>query len=148
MSLTPEQIAQDFCAANPGKSVVIPRTLVLDAAGNTTYPTTRKETQVPITVYGVDSKLNFGKYKGTGITINQAMTKDPDYLLWCHHKIDWFALEPQLYRDACVLANIPISESYAKKAAQATKPEQPRAAPNADMFDAEEEDGYDEDKPF
>jgi hypothetical protein len=42
------------------------------------------------TIFNKDMKLTFGKYKG--VTVEQLVKDNPEYLLWCHDNIEWFEL--------------------------------------------------------
>jgi len=96
-----------------------------------------------VTVYTASSEIRFGKYKALpgkpNKTVQQLMESDPKYLIWCHENIDWFALEEQLYKDACDLMDQLPDYAKLKKAATPSD-EQPVKSPNADMFDSHDED--------
>lgn len=147
--LSQQQLAEDFEAANPGKTAVFtphPQYTV-----NAIKPFEEGETEMPsevkVTVHDVDTFLRFGKYKPKNpgdklLTIEQVLTKDPGYLIWCHENIEWFALTEDLYKDACILDNVVPDNNKLKKATQMN--EQPSKSPTADLFD--QDDTEDEDK--
>ena len=43
--------------------------------------------------FGLNTKLNFGKYKGS--TVQEIIKKDPEYLGWAEDTIDWFVLDDE-----------------------------------------------------
>ena len=48
----------------------------------------------PKTISDKSHVLNFGKYKGW--TVEKVMEHDPQYLLYCQSKIDWFDLDHKI----------------------------------------------------
>jgi len=156
--LTKQQIKEDFEAANPGKTVTMPVTVLPTFySPNTIHPFEEGETEMPadvkITVYDIDSELKFGKYKPKSptediLTIEEVIQKDPGYLVWCHENVAWFALTEDLYLDACGLARkAPISAL--KKKATASRDGQPSQS-ELNGFDKPSPDYSwdDDDKPF
>ena len=131
VTLTPEQIAQDFLAANPQQHHVT----VITSPPDLQQERKEENEMSQVTVYTHETVLKFGKYKGTGLTVEDIATTDPKYLIWAHENIAWFALEEQIYKDVCILANVPHDQTKAKKATQS--PEQPSSQqpPNHDLFD-------------
>ena len=43
--------------------------------------------------FKLDTKLDFGKYKG--LTVEEIIKKDPEYLGWAEDTIDWFELDSE-----------------------------------------------------
>jgi len=66
-----------------------------------------------VTVFTLESVLNFGKHKGK--TVREVMNTSPGYIVWAHDNIDWFGLPNELYEDACILDGSLISESKLKR---------------------------------
>ena len=46
-------------------------------------------------VYGLDEKLRFGKYESDGLTLREAIEKDPEYIQFCLDKINWFFVDDE-----------------------------------------------------
>lgn len=140
--LTPEQIKADFESANPGKTLRIggnsfSRPLKGNDMGTNNYER--------VTVFNLDSELRFGKYKGTGLTVDDVIQKDAGYIQWLHENVAWFALEEEIYLDVCgTLKTTPIPELI-KKATPVT--EQPSQS-ELNGFDTDTDTDTDTDKPF
>lgn len=98
--LTDEQIAFDFCQANPGKTVIVNNT-IRDSAGvvkvSYTCKEERKTKMAEPMFHTKEDKLLFGKYKG--MTVAEVIAENPQYLLWAHDTIEWFKLEESLHED-------------------------------------------------
>lgn len=52
-------------------------------------------------IYDLDTELNFGKYKGH--TVEDILTRDPEYLLWLLENVDRFEVDKAL-QDAIMRA--------------------------------------------
>lgn len=137
--LTPQQVREDFEAANPG----------MTASASAPLTNSRRRpvpTNIAVTVYAIDTPIKFGKYKpikegSLPKTVGDLMQKGPAYLIWCHENIDWFALEEDLYIDACMLADREPDKSKLKKATQTNE------QPSGGNWDDDEEE-EDPSKPF
>lgn len=46
-------------------------------------------------IFTLNSVLDFGKFKGQGLTIKDVMWNEPHYIEWCIRKISWFALDDE-----------------------------------------------------
>lgn len=69
--------------------------------------------EVTVTVFTLDSVLNFGKYKGK--TVREVMNEAPGYIVWAYDNIDWFGVSGHLYKNACILAGDPFDKRQLKK---------------------------------
>lgn len=127
VTLTPEQLRQDFLTASPTQHYV--SIITAEEENN--------EMGTQITIYDHETVLKFGKYKGTGLTVEDVATTDPKYLVWCHENIQWFALLEEIYEAVCILAGVKPDPKLLKKASQqsAEKP-----STNGDLFDQDKDD--------
>jgi len=57
-----------------------------------------------IRIYKINSKLDFGKYRG--YTIYDILSKDPSYLQWCTRKVAFFMLSEDAF-ELLILALLP-----------------------------------------
>lgn len=142
--LTPQQVREDFESANPGKSAVSGVSASRPDSSLTNSRRNNMATDVRVTVYSIDTPIRFGKYRivtgaGEPKTIQDLMEVNPTYLIWCHENIEWFALEEDLYIDACLLADREPDKSKLKKATQTNE------QPSGGNWDDEEEEEEEED---
>lgn len=95
-NLTPEQVAFDYCQANPGKTVIVGN-VRREGSGNVSTTLERKTKMAEPMFHTKEDKLLFGKYKG--MTVAEVIAENPQYLLWAHDTIEWFKLEESLHDD-------------------------------------------------
>jgi hypothetical protein len=84
--------------------------------------------EVVVTVFTLDSILNFGKHKGK--TVREVMNTSPGYIVWAYDNVDWFGVPDDIYEDACILAGDPFDKRQLKKESSSKE--------DAPLFDANE----------
>jgi hypothetical protein len=100
-----------------------------------------------VTVFTLDSVLNFGKHKGK--TVREVMETAPGYIVWAYNNVDWFGVPADVYEDACILAGDPFDKRQLKRGVPSEE--------DTPLFDAKENaqknqqklfDDPDDDIPF
>lgn len=46
-----------------------------------------------VTIFTLQTKIKFGKYKSDNVTVGELIESDPDYIAWCVDEIEWFELD-------------------------------------------------------
>lgn len=52
-----------------------------------------------MTIYTLQTKINFGKYKPDDVVIGELIESDPDYIAWCVENVEWFELDDEAEKE-------------------------------------------------
>ena len=50
------------------------------------------------TIYSLDSKVNFGRFKDDDFTVKEVIDYDREYITWAIENIEWFLLSDTAYK--------------------------------------------------
>lgn len=92
---------------------------------------------VNVTVFKLEDKLTFGKYKGK--LLKEVLAIDSGYLQWAHGNIDWFDMDKEALDAMCDVAmaakGIGVMKVPANKKEVTPQPKQPPLFDNYDGDD-------------
>jgi hypothetical protein len=70
----------------------------LDDFNKENKDTTTVKKTVSQTIYHLNSKMNFGRFKDDDLTVEEVIDCDREYITWSIENIEWFVLSSEAYK--------------------------------------------------